>query len=728
MKKGSSSSVFFVLLLLLVLLSSIVVVPAAAIASTVVEVDEDEDEEDEDPCAGGACPATQLLVVADIDEEEASILLLQSAAAGESEVLLEQQHQGQSTSALLPTESSESSSTCEIWMAPSPIKKAEEHGFGLGMFTGRLIKAGTILEDEVFGSGELLIPIYGSTTIYETHPPLREYVWDEDMMDEIAVEDPSVPTALFLPGLAALAPCTSNGFNLQLSPASLSHLHDLHDDVHRDQNPVAGAVAYKYVSYMAVRDIFPGEELTVQCSDDNFYGGNYFLSRYQKDDKINGATMCLDHLQVKPSSSSSTSTPKTGGNGGSNSSSRGKGLFLKSNASQSSFEAGTTILSTPVVPIHRKDLDIDEGEHINNKQLLLNYCYGQEQSDVLLLPLAPLVNALNHDGTNPNAKLVWHQVSNNSKNDKNGTATNDDESLLLLHRRQQYHHAELLTYSVAQVVVTHGMSLAVDIIATRTIQPGDEITIDYGNQWKSAWEQHLVRFDKFKKTAAAAAAGGDKPPYQTADQFLARQEPPHAPIRTILEQERNPYPDNIEMFCDYQELLDGRLVPVSSSSSSSTTTTDEEDEDTVVLHATWNDEKAECLRPCTILDRRPLQQSTNHDGDINDNEDYNYHHDDNDYTVQLHASDNERILPHCLLETDVILSHVPYTAIHLLDRPYTSDVFLPHAFRHEIHVDFFPSNWMRQKLRRPPGTTDTTQGDEFKRKPVYVVPTTEVEV
>jgi hypothetical protein len=127
---------------------------------------------------------------------------------------------------------------------------------------------------------------------------------------------------------------------------------------------------------------------------------------------------------------------------------------------------------------------------------------------------------------------------------------------------------------------------------------------------------------------------------------------------------------------------------------------------------------------CTILERRPRQQSTNRNGD---NKDYDHRgdDDDNDYTVQLHASDNERILPHCLLETDVILSHVPKMAIHLLDRPYTSDVFLPSAFRHEIHVDFFPSNWMRPKLRRPPGSsTDTTQGDEFKRKPVYVPMTT----
>jgi hypothetical protein len=328
---------------------------------------------------------------------------------------------------------------------------------------------------------------------------------------------------------------------------------------------------------------------------------------------------------------------------------------------------------------------VDEGDAINNKQLLLNYCYGHEHSDVLLLPIAPMINALNHDGIAPNAKLVWHQVNNNNNNNENGVVVDE------LHRRQQYHHTELLSYDAAKVVVTHGMSLAVDVVATRTIRPGEEITIDYGSQWKTAWDKHVLQW---RKLVQQSSSTDHMATYQTADQFWNSQ--PDAPIRTSIEQERNPYPANIEIFCDYASALEGRLA---------------DQDGAVILHATWNGD-AECLRPCTILDRRP-RPPTEHNEDYDDEE---YKH---DYTVRLHADDNERILPHCLIETDVILTRVPDLAIHLLDRPYTSDVFLPHAFRHEIHVDFLPPNWMRQKLRRPPGNTDTTQGDEFKRKPVY---------
>ena len=58
---------------------------------------------------------------------------------------------------------------------------------------------------------------------------------------------------------------------------------------------------------------------------------------------------------------------------------------------------------------------------LNGKQqLLLNYCYGHPNSDLLLLPYAPLVNFINHyctathDDTTttttnePNLVMKWH--------------------------------------------------------------------------------------------------------------------------------------------------------------------------------------------------------------------------------------------------------------------------------------------------------------------------------
>ena len=79
--------------------------------------------------------------------------------------------------------------------------------------------------------------------------------------------------------------------------------------------------------------------------------------------------------------------------------------------------------------------------------------------------------------------------------------------------------------------------------------------------------------------------------------------------------------------------------------------------------------------------------------------------------------DNIRIIEHCAIYAEYIVSHVPHTAIHVVDRPYTTDVFRKSAFRHEIGVPdgMYPTNWMRKKLRK---TVDMASPDdaEFIRK------------
>ena len=150
--------------------------------------------------------------------------------------------------------------TCNLWLGPSPIKNMEQHGFGLGMFTGRHISKGTTIEslyNGPNGGGELMLPIYGSESIWEDHSPLREYVWDEDNMPEVAIEYPILETALFMPGLAAIAPCTSVNYNLELY--GNGHALESRDSVitdsggvHRSQpHGTAGSFAYRHnVSYV----------------------------------------------------------------------------------------------------------------------------------------------------------------------------------------------------------------------------------------------------------------------------------------------------------------------------------------------------------------------------------------------------------------------------------------------------------------------------------------------
>ena len=77
------------------------------------------------------------------------------------------------TSASASFFSSSHQDECEMYLAPSHLKNAASHGFGLGIFTGKQIHQGEILTD----LREILIPMYDSATLDANHPPLREYLW-----------------------------------------------------------------------------------------------------------------------------------------------------------------------------------------------------------------------------------------------------------------------------------------------------------------------------------------------------------------------------------------------------------------------------------------------------------------------------------------------------------------------------------------------------------------------
>ncbi|KAL3907836.1 MAG: hypothetical protein SGARI_003345, partial [Bacillariaceae sp.] len=322
----------------------------------------------------------------------------------------------------MPSESTANSpggpDKCGLWLGPSPIKNAEEHGFGLGVFTGVAIQEGTPIEPTFFGHGEILLPHFGTDDIYEKHPPLREYIWEEDNMPEIAVEYPDTLTALIIPGIASIAPCTSQNFNLQIAGRGSeqdakrwSAVTDEHD-VHRATDPQSGAFSYRHnVTYVAVRNIAPGEELVIQCSDSDYDGGAYYLSRYSPEDN---SVVCLDsNMRVAKTTSAEA---------------KGMGVFAKRD-----MKKDAVITSTPLVPIERNDMKIwdPDQDPVNDQQLMLNYEFGHPDSDLLLLPTGPMVNFLNHNQIAPNAEIRWHKVKDQHQ---------DEGSL---QRRQEYHHPEL---------------------------------------------------------------------------------------------------------------------------------------------------------------------------------------------------------------------------------------------------------------------------------------------
>jgi hypothetical protein len=334
----------------------------------------------------------------------------------------------------------------------------------------------------------------------------------------------------------------------------------------------------------------------------------------------------------------------------------------------------------------------DDEININKQQLMLNYAFGHPNSDLLLLPIGPMVNFINHN-QQPNAIIRWHNVKEQHK--KEGA----------LDRREEYHHPELFKVPAETVVKTHGKGLMIDIVALRDIKEGEEIYLDYGKDWQKAWEMHTAYFNSIKKDMPEEFVN-----YVSAERELAKINKDQNYYRTVLEEGTDPYPDNLKFFCFYEQHDDE--------------SEDEDDKDAYrkkllggrgFRRFSYNDHPDHpCIRPCTIVERYD---------DENGGEPK--------YSVEMYKSDNHHVMYYCGISMDYFYMDVPHSDIRLLDREYTTDVFIEYAFRKEIGVPdgFFPDAWMKKKLRqRNASNDDPDLGDEFKVKTTKPLPKMEKEV
>mmetsp|Transcript_24650 Transcript_24650/g.37363 ORF Transcript_24650/g.37363 Transcript_24650/m.37363 type:complete len:604 (-) Transcript_24650:64-1875(-) len=558
---------------------------------------------------------------------------------------------------------------CELYLAPSHLKNAASHGFGLGIFAGKHIHQGEILTD----LREILIPLYDSATLDATHPPLREYLWPAvGCVPELAVHTTDRTKAFwFGGGISSMAPCTSKGFNVEISAGGnfagaprWNVVEDSDGSVPSREDPHAGSYSYRHgMTYIAARDIAPGEELVVDCTDDNF--DHLSLQNYKRINsyKADDGHMCLDNVRIGESQVANA----------------GKGLVAAKSISKDDI-----VLSSPVVPIHRRDLFGDgtstgkTASGINNYQLMLNYALGHEDSDLLLLPYGPFVNYINGSGGSAgqkaNAVLKWHKTG---------------EKEMEAPRRLQFHHHELFSEYAKAVTETHGKGLVIDIVALDNIGAGEEIFLDYGEAWTKAYEEHVKRYQ----------APSDASTYRTADQWFHNKKLNPNPefLKTVEELKTDPYPNNLQTICYYDS--DAKIEKV--------------DEATNTSYAVWDDFPSpphECMRPCNILERYP------------DPED----EDRMLYTAEMMHFEGEEKYWFCNMRPGKhIARDVDYDGILIVDKAYTHDIFLEQAFRHEIGVpdDFFPREWLRSKVRRRAEQEPTRSdvGDEFRRKKTNVV-------
>lgn len=203
--------------------------------------------------------------------------------------------------------------------------------------------------------------------------------------------------------------------------------------------------------------------------------------------------LCMDNIRSGPSST----IPQAGG----------RGAFAAR-----FIPKGNVVAPMPLIHIPDRNLyrmydssmprdndDDDEGQLYRNAsapvhwQLMLNYCFGHRHSSLLLCPYGVLTSTINHSQQRANTKIMWSQKASR--------------------------HYEWLEQPVREWGRTRHAGLAFELIATRDIRPGEEIVLDYGDEWEAAWQEHVATWKP------PPPPWGSKS-YVTADEFNQRLDVP----------------------------------------------------------------------------------------------------------------------------------------------------------------------------------------------------------
>ena len=186
-------------------------------------------------------------------------------------------------------------------------------------------------------------------------------------------------------------------------------------------------------------------------------------------------------------------------------------------------QKGDMIAPAPLVQLEYDQMLIMESNDIDNPkskiwvrgtQQILNYCFGHENSTILLYPYSPVVNYINHDSENYNAELRWSELPN--------------------------HQSDWLNRSVDELVELGHSGLIMEFVATRDIRPHEEILINYGDRWQKAWDDYVQSWKpdpEYKRYT---------PAWEFNDYTM--------PVRTAEEQKIRPYPEHVWIGCYISEV------------------------------------------------------------------------------------------------------------------------------------------------------------------------------
>ncbi|KAL7537505.1 hypothetical protein ACHAXR_007865 [Thalassiosira sp. AJA248-18] len=310
---------------------------------------------------------------------------------------------------------------------------------------------------------------------------------------------------------------------------------------------------------------------------------------------------------------------------------------------------GEVVAPMPVVTMNqgRSALSIveyeDEEEEIEGTrtyQLLYNYMLEHPQSSALFYAAGPLTSFINHGGKKKaNAKMMW-----STKSWSNVQGAHE--------------------LGVSDLSGVGAIDIMLELVATRPIKKGEEVLLDYGDDWADAWNEHSNKWkDTIKDASFAKSAmvlneihhGVGKPPQpfsiNDADKKSEDKEKDIAELKCQLMYDE----DKIER----RRNVDGTRTKIYP----------------WIPHPVAGESRLKSDTAfrgvnrvgCDILERSGDEQSG-----------FKY-----------------VVLPHFDEGSGVLVKNVPHHAIRYVDKPYRSAQHELTAFRHSIQFpdEIFPNAW-----------------------------------
>jgi hypothetical protein len=342
--------------------------------------------------------------------------------------------------------------------------------------------------------------------------------------------------------------------------------------------------------------------------------------------------MCIDNIDVRPSRFAEM----------------GRGAFATR-----VIRKGDLVAPAPLqVFKNRQDFATSQKQGISPEALFVNYCFQVAGNDKLMLfPYGPGVNLINHAPASTITTTTANTLVRNNKSKK------PEANVGLRWSSHRMHHKELLELSLEDFVAqAKPGKLILEVYALRDIAENEELLLDYGQDWQDAWNKHVQEW---------------KPVLEKG--FIYPHEMDEtAPLRTEVEQKAEPYAQNLAMVCNTpdwdrnKQQDDGGGGGVNHN------------------HIDWHEPDFDWLEGfvfCHVIDR------------------YEGPYGDLVYTVSLdfdggdHPQEYDPSVP---MSEQYIDRNVPRRAIRFVDKPYTSDMHLPNAFRHTIELskELVPAQWI----------------------------------